>query len=244
MSPLFAALVLCWALTIRLRRACRRRGHLLDFAGAAAVLLCSWPPAAWTIAASLEKTIPPADFPPGEAQAMVVLAGNLYPVNQAQPETAEGWSTYLRTGHARWLYEHGERLPIVVSGGRTGGPRDSSLAELMRRQLIEEGVPEAMIAMEDRSMTTRENAAESARILGARGARRIVLVTEAIHMRRAALSFRKAGFEVAPAPCAYRILELRSWGDRLLPGVWAVRTIGDAAHEWAGLAWYKLRGWI
>lgn len=44
----------------------------------------------------------------------------------------------------------------------------------------------------------------SKELLGERGIRRVVLVTEAVHMRRSASCFEKQGFEVIPAPCHFR----------------------------------------
>jgi uncharacterized SAM-binding protein YcdF (DUF218 family) len=244
MPVLLAGIVLAWALTARLRRACGRRRHWLDYAGAALAFAVCWPPVAWTLLWGLERHYPIATYPAGDAQAMVVLAGNLYSANRSQPETAPGFSTYIRVSHAAWLYRHWRPLPIIVAGGSTGEPGDLPLAELMRRQLAEEGVPPAMITAEADSLNTYQNAVNAAAILRARGLSRVALVTEAFHMRRAELCFRKQGLDVAPSPVAYRTLELTHWNEVLLPSLWAIRNNSESLHEWAGLAWYKLRGRI
>ena len=214
-----------------------------DFIAAIGLFLYCWPVVAWLMIATLEKPFPVRAIPAGDAGAIVALSANFYPSNAAHPETEPGFDTYQRAAHAAWLFHHWKRLPIVVSGGGTG-PGEVSLAELMRRQLVGEGVPDGMIEVEDRSINTYENAVFTARILRPQGIRRIALVTQAFHMPRAEACFRKQGFEVVPAPASYRILELRSAGDFLIPKIWAIDVTNEAIHEWVGLAWYRLRGEI
>jgi uncharacterized SAM-binding protein YcdF (DUF218 family) len=63
---------------------------------------------------------------------------------------------------------------------------------------------------------TYQNARNSAHLLNADGVHRIVLVTHATHMWRAAQEFTEAGFEVVPAPAG--ILAHRDFGMlRLMP---------------------------
>ena len=57
--------------------------------------------------------------------------------------------------------------------------------------------------VERASRDTRENARFSAVHLQAAGARRILLVTHAMHMNRARAEFEAAGLEVIPAPTAW-----------------------------------------
>jgi len=243
--PVFPFLIaMCFLTVVRLRRAYGRRGHWLDFAAPAALLLFCWPPVAWLAMLTLEGGYRPSPYPQGDGQWVVVLGANLYPSNPTHVEAAGGLGTEVRAAHAAWLFHHWRPLPTLVSGGPTGEPGDPTLAELMKRRLIQNGVPEPMVAMEGRSLNTFENAVFSGEILRARGARRIVLVTEAYHMERAARCFRRQGFEVTPAPAAFRTFELKGWREKLLPNTWAIRNNVEAIHEWLGLAAYKLRGRI
>ena len=111
--------------------------------------------------------------------------------------------------------------------------------------LLEEwGIPAAAIEVEEASINTRENALFSYRLLSARGIRKIVLVTSAMHMPRAAGAFRKAGFEVIPAPADFRT----GWGAPnpvflWLPNAGSLEHSQTALHEWLGLWTYRLRGW-
>ena len=61
------------------------------------------------------------------------------------------------------------------------------------------GVPDGAIVVVTGGRTTREEAARTRAALGP-AARRILLVTGGLHMTRAAALYRRAGFEVLPAP--------------------------------------------
>ncbi len=72
----------------------------------------------------------------------------------------------------------------------------------------------------------------------------MILVTDATHMPRALRCFRAQGIEVVPAPCNYRTTPLRWSIAMLIPQYYALGGFHAAAHEWLGMAWYRLRGWL
>jgi len=97
--------------------------------------------------------------------------------------------------------------------------------------------------MENQSTTTAENAARSYAILHPLGHNRIALVTSAWHMPRAERTFRKAGFDVIPAPTAYtsrRESKFTDW----LPSAEGLYATHVALWELLGVVWYKLHGAI
>ncbi len=128
-------------------------------------------------------------------------------------------------------------LPILVSGGAANGINE---AAVMDRVLLEDfGVTTHW--QEDQSVTTMDNGRLSQAILSPSNIRRIILVTHALHMPRAAKVFRHQGFEVVTAPTAYlRALQNHSWRD-WLPTVLELRKSQLALHEMAGLLWYRIR---
>ena len=118
--------------------------------------------------------------------AIVVLGAPLTPGGIPSPILEER----LAVAAALW---HRAGAPIVVvTGGKTRGARRTEAAG-MAEALHELGVPEAAIVVEDQSRTTAENA----RGVRARlpDARRIWVVTQPFHTRRAARLFRREGFE-------------------------------------------------
>jgi uncharacterized SAM-binding protein YcdF (DUF218 family) len=76
---------------------------------------------------------------------------------------------------------------------------------LIRDLLVEWGVPKDAILLETRSQNTRENALFAAEILSAQDWDRVLLVTSASHMKRAAGAFRAVGVEVIPSPTDYAV---------------------------------------
>ena len=70
---------------------------------------------------------------------------------------------------------------------------------------------------------------------------RIILVTHALHMRRAVEQFQQHGLQVIPAPTLFLSksdsLDLFSF----LPSAKALENSSLVIHEILGRAWYKLR---
>jgi uncharacterized SAM-binding protein YcdF (DUF218 family) len=83
-----------------------------------------------------------------------------------------------------------------MTGGDRAGRRDAPReADAMARRAEALGVAPAAIRIERESRTTRENAACCRALLGD-AVRRVCLVSQPFHGRRARLWFRRAGFEV------------------------------------------------
>jgi uncharacterized SAM-binding protein YcdF (DUF218 family) len=193
---------------------------------------------------SLEWQCPPPREPPAHIEALVVLSGSIRTADAVRPHAEPGEGAVYRCLHAAELYRAAGGCPVVVSGGRTHGPSEPSCAEVMRDFLTGIGVNGSDVSTEDESQTTYENAADTRRLLEARGVHRIVLVTDAAHMARAARSFRKQGLEVVPAPCNYRATTFDWSAEEFVPGPSAARESAEAFHEWVGTLCYWLTGRI
>ncbi len=173
----------------------------------------------------------------------MVLSGYIHVVDKEGTRVELGGDTLYRCLRAAEVYRQGKPCPVLVSGGKVNpeapGP---TLAAAMRDFLLRQGVAEEDLIVEDRSTTTYENAVESCRLLEERGLHKIVLVTDAAHMYRAADCFRKQGAEVVPCGCRYRAtgMEWSPWA--FVPNPAAAGASQEALHEWLGTAWYRLRG--
>lgn len=167
--------------------------------------------------------------------AIVVLGGGHAPAPEFGTEALMP-NTLLRVRYAAWLARRTGR-PLLLSGGAPFGQVPDAV--VMARTLADDyAVPTRWI--EARSNTTEENARNSAALLRSTGVRRIALVSNGWHLRRARLWFERAGFEVLPAPTGLVTVE-DAWLLRLTPSGQALEQNWLSLHEWLGLAWAGLR---
>lgn len=126
--------------------------------------------------------------PAGPAKAIVILGGKATPSGKVTGFTAQR----LEAGLA--LYRDGAADLIVVTGGG-----DYAVAEHMAAALIDKGVPEAAVLVENRAQSTLQNALFTADLPRIDPGAPILLVTQRYHLPRARASFRWAGFrDVTP----------------------------------------------
>lgn len=242
---LFLFLGLALANLWRKRR--ESRGRLLAVTIPYVLLYLMFMPALnYLILLPLEGSYPPVNKLTERPEVLVVLSGYMYAPDDANPERVElGVDTYARCQHALKLYRKARGCPILVTGGlSTGAPKGPPLGDAMRDFFLENGVKASDLIVENQSTNTRENATGSAGLLREHGWQRIVLITDAKHMWRAVLCFEKLGFTVVPSACnSYTGRFRNSWTIYLPKPRGAVRFL-EGVHEWVGLAYYKLRGWI
>lgn len=133
-------------------------------------------------------------------------------------------------------------VPILVSGGTVYAGR-SAEAPVVRRFLLDLGVPPQKILIEDKSRDTVENARFSRAILQQHRFRQPLLVTSAFHMRRSQEAFRREGIATTPIPANFITAPGRTtiWAD-LLPEAGALHTSATALREYLGLLFYRLGG--
>ena len=137
----------------------------------------------------------------------------------------------LKKGFEIWKEMKGK---IYLSGG---GYKDVSEAEVMKEILIDWGVPENDIITEGRSMNTKENALFLSKELPSE----FNLVTSALHMRRAVMSFEAVGKKPNPVPADFLLDDSVDFFS-FLPDERALDFISELSHEIIGIVYYKLGG--
>ena len=173
----------------------------------------------------------------------MLLAGGTQPISKYRVYPGLG-STSDRVWHAARLYHAGKAPLIIVSGGNTWNKPDmQSGADAMRTLLEALGVPNTAILVEESSRTTHENAVFTAKLAAERGIKRVLLVTAAWHMPRAAATFRRVGLEMVPVPLDYTRGRVMPGILAILPHASALRSSSFALKEYLGLLAYRLRGW-
>lgn len=129
-------------------------------------------------------------------------------------------------------------VPIIVSGGAVYKERAAE-APIVRRFLIDLGVPSDKVILEDKSRDTIENARFTQAICKKAGYKKPILITSAYHMKRAVISFENAGMDVLPFPANYKTWENRKYIlEDYLPG--GLENAHTAIREYLGLLFYRI----
>ncbi len=209
--------------------AARRIGKIIQFslAAYAVLLLCIfYSPLADYLVRPLWV---PADLRP--APAIVVLTAYVSP-NGVLNESA------MRRIHtAARLYHRGLSPLVIITGGDPTASDGPQPAEFMAEFAGELGIPRSAILLEKESRNTYLSAVNTAALCREREIERVLLVTDAVHMRRAMASFQAQGLSVSPAPADPWALGWETPEIRL-------RKFWAALHEYGGLLYYRWKGWI
>lgn len=169
-------------------------------------------------------------------QAVVVLGGGVV-------KTPDGYqlSIYSTARLLKGLeIAKKKNLPLIVTGGKLPGIDQLPEAEIMKQEAISLGFEKDRIFVEPLARTTKENAFYTSALLKQNGLEKIVLVTSAVHMKRAIYCFEKVGTSVIPCPTAFLYDHSKTeWVD-LIPSRDALDANLAAIHECFGLMWYKI----
>lgn len=186
------------------------------------------------------EDLPKADF-------IVCLGGGMEP-GQREPtgiHLTVGGADRLTTALALAVRRQAPALVLGGGGSRRGGKTiaqaDAIAAELTRI---------APLPVETLSLglcaDTHDEAVKAAALAQQRGWKKVLLVTSASHMPRAAATFAKTGLQVVAVPCSYESSFNRSDEIRWfhLPHAGGLSLYSAWLHEVLGLAVYRWRGWL
>jgi uncharacterized SAM-binding protein YcdF (DUF218 family) len=238
LSPLVLGMLLLialWWLRGRGPRWLRRTACLL-------MVVCialATPLGANTLLAIAESRAPtavacPAPWP----TTVVLLAGGVRrESDDAADVGALNEASVQRTLEAVALVQRVPGAQLVISGGYDKGviAESTRMAELALRL----GMPRDAIRTETTSLTTWENA-QRVRALVPELPSRIWLVTSALHMPRALIAFRAAGFESCSDPADLRAGAFEGAAD-LVPRGGAISKSEAVLHEFVGEMAYRWR---
>lgn len=148
---------------------------------------------------------------------------------------------------AVWLYKQGVCKKIILSGG-PGSITDPDYEEssLLKKYLLEIGIPEQDILFESVSKNTYENAKECVKLLseGPKNSR-YLLITSADHMPRAYKVFRKSGLNVTPYPVDKWAGDRRFYyGSVFIPKPENLVLWKSLVHEIVGYWIYRIVGYL
>jgi uncharacterized SAM-binding protein YcdF (DUF218 family) len=174
----------------------------------------------------------------------IVLSGMVWYDSQT------GNINFLQSSDRIWkavkLYKENRIKKILISGGDAELFVDGAVEALLLKDfLIKIGIPADDIITEVASRNTYENATFTAKLLEKHPHNNLLLITSAMHMRRAESCFRKAGLN-----CDIYPVDLysgsRRFGveDLLIPNIRTLFNWNAFIHEIFGVVSYKVAGYI
>jgi uncharacterized SAM-binding protein YcdF (DUF218 family) len=183
---------------------------------------------------------------PAVSDSLGLFLENQYPHLQvAQCPTADvvvplgGYAGEMKRfpGEIQWN-EAVDRFEVAVQ--LPTDDRHDPTGELVRQAAVEHGVPASAIRL-SKPVTTTADEAEAVRdYLHQNGGHRVILVTSAIHMTRAAFLFRRAGIEFVPFPVDYESDGWQWKWDRFEPSADALARADHSVHEIYGNLLYRI----
>ncbi len=182
-----------------------------------------------------------------EADAAVALGGD---------ERASAYDVYgfaigqsdERVLTAAELVRLGKAKTLVLGGsaqlmpGKPGVPTMS----LVRNWLVSSGLATGSVTNLGICVNTHDEALQFRKLKEAEGWQSVLLVTSALHMRRAEAVFRKQGVEVTPVACDFQVYGVSgaSGFPSPFPSQHRLELLSLYLHEQIGWWVYRWRGWV
>lgn len=164
-----------------------------------------------------------------KADAIAVFAGGVGESGKA----AQGYEE--RVAYAVELYKKGLAGHLIFSSGYTYAFKEAFVMEALARSL---GVPESVILLETKATNTYENVKLTSDIARKAGWKKVIVVSSPYNMKRAALVYAKVAPDIAfiCAPVPFSLF----YKDKKVE----LKHIQAILHEYIGIAYYKLKGYI
>lgn len=179
-------------------------------------------------------------------EAGIILGGGMVTIDQINDKLIfqENTDRFLQGLH---LYKNGQIKKIILSGGAGNLVFKNFLeASLIKRYLVEIGVPEADILVDSASDNTYQNAVNCKQIIKNNFSNgRYLLITSSLHMKRARACFSKQGISVSTYPTNKFVgLRRTDVGYYLVPSTGALMRWEKFIHEVLGYVIYAIMGYI
>ncbi len=235
-------LTLCLVAGVMLHLLSRgRRGKALVALSALGFALLTVAPIGPATLLGLEQRFPPPAPLPERVDGILVLGGAVNSVLEFSFGVTAATCSAAQVFDAVALARRYPVAKLVLVGGGSF-PFGYSDARATLQFVVDQGIAPARILVEEKSRTTHENAVYAKELVRPAPGETWLLVTSAYHMPRAMGTFRAAGWPVIPYPVDFSVdprTDLRAHFS-LLDGL---NDSSLAAHEWGGLAFYRLMGW-
>src|SRR6185503_1557060 len=127
-----------------------------------------------------------------QADAAVVLGAAVW-TTEVSPVFKE------RINHAIILYRKGQVRKLIFTGGQ-GNPGEPTESSAARQYALESGLPAGDILIEEKSHNTYENILYAKQLADTHGIKRVLIVSDPLHMKRAMAMAGDVGLVADPSP--------------------------------------------
>ncbi len=190
----------------------------------------------------LEKQFSSHPQLPEQIDGIIVLGGSVSPSLSQYWQQLETYSNHERLGQFILLAKQYPNARLIFTGGnsslRTAAPTE---AEQVKDYLLQSGINENRLLLENEARNTYENAVFSKQLARPAADENWILITSAYHMPRSTGVFCKQGWATIPYP-----VDHSSQPDRMLiPSLRLsdhLSNLVEASHEWVGLLAYYASG--
>jgi uncharacterized SAM-binding protein YcdF (DUF218 family) len=227
---------------LTLRRRGSRWGSRLLIAGIGGLAVCALLPVGTWMLRPLEDRFPSPEPLPERIDGIISLGGAIdLDASADRGAPVLNAAAGRMTAFVALAQRHPEARLVFTGGSGSLFPGKTNEAQVARIFFRDLGLDPRRFVFENASRNTRENAVLTRRIVTPKPGEHWLLVTTAADLPRAVGCFRAVGWQVIPVPADYHTLRN---GSGFAPGlVGGVRDVNWAFHEWAGLVYYRLRGW-
>jgi uncharacterized SAM-binding protein YcdF (DUF218 family) len=201
------------------------------FCGILLLGLTSWNPMADRLISTVEKDMYIFDIKK-PVDVIIVLGSGHKDLNNTPAVMKLGSSALFRLEEGLRILKANPNAQLFVSG--YSGEMTEPHAKVMRRAAIELGVQPNRIRAFPLAKDTQDEAYNMAPYLKGK---RVALVTEASHLKRATTFFKQAGINTIPAPAMYLGSEKSDWQLNANAAYKSER----AFYEWLGRAWQWIK---
>ena len=104
-----------------------------------------------------------------------------------------------RINHGIDLYRRGRVQKLIFTGGQ-GNPNELTESQAARQYALKNGVPARDILIEEKSHTTFENIVYAKELADRHGLKRVLIVSDPLHMKRAMTMASDVGLVAEPSP--------------------------------------------
>lgn len=130
--------------------------------------------------------------------------------------------------------------PIYITGGKVL-EKVMSESSVYKKELIDLGIPEKDIILEEESRNTKENAIYTKKLMKKNEQKKGILVTSAIHMKRSMEVFKDDEIIFYPFPCNFYGFTKNRGIQSYIPNYLNLKNFNAALWEYFGIIYYKLR---